>query len=151
MKRCPELQKLSREHHPALTLSVRLKRDAMSGDEARIAVACWKVRQLFENELKPHFAEEEDCLLPLLAAAGAEALVARTLAEHVEIMHLAQALETPNGTSLLRFAEAITAHVRFEERELFEAAQQLLDQEALSRIARRSAAAPASGSSPAFS
>jgi hemerythrin-like domain-containing protein len=147
MKRCPELQKLSREHHPALTLSVHLKRDATSGDEARIALACWKVRQLFENDLKPHFDEEEDCLLPLLAAAGAEALVARTLAEHVEIVHLVQALETPDGTTLARFAEAITAHVRFEERELFEAAQQLLDQEALTRIAQRSANGPAAASS----
>ncbi len=144
MKRCPELQKLSREHHPALTLSVRLKRDAMSGDEARIALASWKVRKLFEDELKPHFAEEEDCLLPLLAAAGAEELVARTLAEHVEIVQLVQALETPDGASLARFAEAIVAHVRFEERELFETAQQLLDQEALATIARRSAAGPGS-------
>ncbi len=37
------------------------------------------------------------------------------------------ALATPDADTLLRFAELLGAHVRFEEREVFEAAQARLD------------------------
>jgi IS5 family transposase len=63
----------------------------------------------------------------LLAQAGQHALVARTLADHAELRRLAEALATPDADSLLRFADLLGAHVRFEEREVFEAAQASLD------------------------
>lgn len=137
MKRCPELQDLSREHHAALRLALHVKRAATSGDDVQVDAACNKVRTVFDSELLPHFREEEQCLLPRLEAAGARAVVARTLIEHRALQRLARDLEIPDAEVLLRFSELMTAHVRFEENELFEISETLLGRDVLARIMRR--------------
>ena len=134
MKRCPELQDLSREHHTALRLALHLRRAADSGDEAQIEAACSRACELFQNELLPHFREEEQWLLPRLEAVGASALVARTLIEHRALQRLIRELELPDADMLRRFADLLTAHVRFEERELFDAAEELLGRDVLARV-----------------
>ena len=126
MKRHPDLQQLSREHHGALKLSRDARRAAESGNRNEVAALARRVGQTFPNELDPHFCIEERGILILLAQAGQHALVARTLAEHGELRRLAESLATPEADVLLRFAELLGAHVRFEERELFEAAQEFL-------------------------
>lgn len=123
MKRTPALQDLSREHHDALKLARHGKLAALSGDAATVAAYGAHVARSFANEMEPHFREEESELLPFLAAAGDGELVWRTLAEHAELRALAIALRQPDAAALLRFSELLTAHVRFEERELFAAAQ----------------------------
>ncbi len=123
MKRHPALQDLSREHYDALKLARDGKAAALSGDAAAAAACGAHVARVFENEMEPHFREEESELLPFLAAAGENELVWRTLAEHAELRTLAAALRQPDAATLLRFSELLTAHVRFEERTLFEAAQ----------------------------
>lgn len=141
MKRCPELQDLSREHHTALRLALHLRRAAASGDEVQIDEACSHARELFQQELLPHFRVEERCLLPRLEAAGGSAHVARTLIEHRAMQRLVRDLEVPDGETLERFADLLTAHVRFEERELFEAAETLLGRDVLARVLRAAHAA----------
>ncbi|MCP5269340.1 MAG: hemerythrin domain-containing protein [Zoogloeaceae bacterium] len=140
MKRCPALLDLSREHHGALSLAVRLRRAAESGDEAAIEAACLRAQQVFLQELLPHFKEEEQCLLPLLEAVGANAVVARTLIEHRAMQRLIRELDLPDAEVLLRFADLLTAHVRFEERELFERAEALVGEEKLATALQRVAA-----------
>ena len=137
MKRCPELQNLSREHHAALRLALHVKRAATGSDETQLAAACSKVCETFHSELLPHFREEEQCLLPRLEAAGAHAVVARTLIEHRALQRLVRELEIPDPEIMLRFSELMTAHVRFEENELFEIAETLLGRDVLARIMRR--------------
>lgn len=137
MKRCPELQKLSREHHTALRLALQWRRAAESGIEESIVAASLHARDVFVAELLPHFREEEIYLLPRLEAAGATAVVARTLIEHRAMQRLVRELEIPDGEILLRLADLLTAHVRFEERELFEDAERLLGREVLARVLRR--------------
>lgn len=122
MKRLDCLGDLSREHHTALSLALRARR-AASGGEAEIAAMAAKVRESFEAELDPHFQEEERWLLPALVEMGESELVRRTLAEHAALARLVQDLATPSAETLLAFAEGLTAHVRFEERELFPAAE----------------------------
>ncbi|EXI84561.1 MAG: hypothetical protein AW11_03799 [Candidatus Accumulibacter regalis] len=78
--------------------------------------------------LEPHFRSEESGLLPAMLA-GEEALVARTLREHAELRALVGRLPDADATTLLSFADLLSAHVRFEERELFAAAQLRLDQQ----------------------
>lgn len=134
MKRCPELQDLSREHHDALRLALHFARAAESGDELQVEAACEQARETFQNELLPHFREEEQLLLPRLEAAGASAQVARTLIEHRAMHRLVRELEIPDAEVLARFAALLKAHVRFEERELFESAEQLLGREVLARV-----------------
>lgn len=126
MKRHAALLQLSREHHQALKLS-RLARFASdSGHALAIAEAAEKIVEAFPNELEPHFQVEENDLLPALVAAGASALVERTLAEHAELRDLNRRLVEADSESLARFATLLHDHVRFEERELFETAQNLL-------------------------
>lgn len=126
MKRHAALLQLSREHHAALKLA-RLARFATdTGLEQAIAEAAATIVATFSEAIEPHFRSEEAELLPALAKAGASTLVERTLAEHVELRELAQRLAKPDSASLARFAALLHDHVRFEERELFETAQDLL-------------------------
>lgn len=126
MKRHAALQQLSREHHPALKLARLARFAADSGHALAIAEAAEKIVAAFPEELEPHFQCEENGLLPALAAVGASELVARTLAEHAELRDLNRRLAEPDSDLLARFATLLHDHVRFEERELFETAQQLL-------------------------
>lgn len=126
MKRHAALLQLSREHHHALKLS-RLARFASdAGHALAIAEAAEKIIEAFPEVLEPHFQSEENDLLPALAAAGANALVERTLAEHAELRDLNRRLIEPDSEILARLATLLHDHVRFEEREVFETAQQLL-------------------------
>lgn len=137
MKRCPELQDLSREHHSALKLSLHMKRAVASGDEAAIDAACTGAREIFDKELLPHFREEELYLLSALETAGGGAVVARTLIEHRALQRLVRDMEIPDPDVLLRFAELLAEHVRFEEQQLFPAAEALLGRQTLARLLRR--------------
>lgn len=139
MRRIPELQALSREHHGALRLALDARRAAESGDPARIAELSAHVRALQARELEPHFRIEERRLLPLLAEAGCEGLVARTLAEHRVLRELAAGLVEPDARRLHSFAELLQAHARFEERELFEAAQARIAPDQLAALLGRAA------------
>lgn len=123
MKRHPDLVSLSREHHAALKLARDAKRAADSGDAREIQRLAQHVASRFAAELDPHFRVEENGLLVSLAQAGEHDLVRRTLAEHGALRDLIAALQPPDAQTLWRFAELMTTHVRFEERELFEAAQ----------------------------
>ena len=123
MKRSPALQQLSRQHHPALVLALRI---AKADDAAVLAELLAAVPAVFRDELAPHFAAEEATLLPRLAVAGAGDLVARTLAEHERMHALVAAIEAGDGVALKNFGELLQAHVRFEERELFVVAEALL-------------------------
>ncbi len=125
MKRSEPLIALSREHHGALSLALRARRVAHGGEPASVKSVADLVRQKFETELKPHFDQEENWLLPVLARAGEKFLVQRTLAEHAELTDLADRLASPRPRVLLAFADALSRHVRFEERELFPAIERL--------------------------
>jgi hypothetical protein len=125
MKRSAKLLALSREHHGALSLALAARRAAASGDAEVIAATGRRAVSAFGRELEPHFQEEEGWLLPDLERAGAGTLVARTLADHAELRALAASLAHPDATTLTRFGERLAAHVRFEERELFEAYEAL--------------------------
>lgn len=127
MKRHSDLLQLSREHYGALKLARDARRAAGSGEPGAVAALAQRVVQTFAAELDPHFRVEEQGILVLLAQAGQHELVARTLADHAELRHLAKALATPDADTLLRFADLLGAHVRFEEREVFEVAQTSLD------------------------
>ena len=127
MKRHEWLQDLSREHHLALRLALAAKRAVAAGDPAQIRAAATQCAEAFSSDLEPHFVREENDLLPLLTQAGASALVERTLNEHDEMRRLAARLNEADPAILERFGELLGAHVRFEERELFEAAQALLE------------------------
>lgn len=123
MKRHPQLQDLSREHYSALKLARAARQVAESGEIDTMTAFAQRVVRLFTTELDPHFRVEERGILVALARAGENELVERTLSEHAELRRLTMLLTDPDAATLLRFADLLAAHVRFEERELFEAAQ----------------------------
>jgi len=123
MKRHPQLQALSREHHSALKLARAARQAAESGERDAMTAFAQRAVQFFASELDPHFRAEEQGILVALARAGENELVQRTLSEHAELRRLTMLLSHPDAVTLLRFADLMAAHVRFEERELFEAAQ----------------------------
>lgn len=130
MKRHPDLQRLSSEHHRALVIAQRLvNARAATGPDAELLQ---QAAQFVADDLEPHFRWEEEALLPALAAAGEQELVTQTLAEHAELRALAVRLE--ERSAQVRFGELLKQHVRFEERMLFETAQDRLGADALKAI-----------------
>lgn len=123
MKRRPAMQQLSRDHYGALKLAREARHAAGSGDANEIATLAQRVVECFAAELEPHFRIEEEELLPALTQACELERVRRTHADHAELRRLAGLLATPDPAVLLRFGDLLAAHVRFEERELFEVAQ----------------------------
>ena len=129
MKRDPRLHGLTSDHHHAL----RLAWDVRHGTRDPQMAA--RVVEVFTAELAPHFDAEERLLLPGLVARGGHALADRTLAEHAVLRGLvARVVREPS--CLAEFAQRLTAHVRFEEGELFPACERLLTAEELAAVAR---------------
>jgi hypothetical protein len=81
----------------------------------------------------PHFAIEEEAVFPVLGAA--DPLVKRALAEHRRLTRLFLAWDDPvRNLSLIE--DELDAHIRFEERVLFQAIQAVATEEQLERIDR---------------
>lgn len=123
MQRDPNLVPRSHDHQSALVLAKRARELATAKDPERRAL--WaEIQTRFADELEPHFQLEERGLVPALRVAGQDALVEQTLSEHAELRALIVS-EAPDAPA--RFGDALNAHIRFEERTLFETAQQALE------------------------
>jgi hemerythrin-like domain-containing protein len=135
MKRHPDLQSLSRDHHQALVVAQRLKHvDDKDAIAARAAFL-----EFWHRHGQLHFRVEEEVLLPGFAKTGGgeDPGVARVLREHAEIRLRALQLEgdTASAQALRALGELLAAHVRFEEAELFPAIEAALSPEELSAMA----------------
>src|SRR5690606_22311901 len=84
-----------------------------------------------KNEIKPHFSDEEKYLFPILEPGNE--LVERALKEHRRIKRLFLDTENPER-SLHRLEEELDAHIRFEERTLFNEIQKVATAEQLEKI-----------------
>ncbi|MBK8937984.1 MAG: hemerythrin domain-containing protein [Polyangiaceae bacterium] len=137
MKRDPRLHGLSSEHHQALVLARQLSSVVEWTQEDGDAL-----RARFERELEPHFAIEEELLLPALRRAGREALCEQVEREHAAIRSGVASARGGDVAAAHALGAALTSHVRFEERELFPACEVELGDALLDEVARR---APKSG------
>ena len=131
MKRHPALRQLSSDHHIGLVLA-RKARQAANGSVHDRRYAWTTLAMRFRTELEPHFRIEESGLLSALRQAGEVELVQRTLNDHKAMRAL---IAQDRIENLMRFAEVLTAHIRFEEQILFERAQQVLDLDKLEGLA----------------
>lgn len=125
MLRDKSLIPLSRQHQHALALCVRINRAPLA--TAR-EVEAWQseVDQHFTLEIQYHFAAEEKEVFPLARkTAGLEPLVEELLAEHKQLRDYFEhaRARTLDGSALRQFAEMLAAHIRKEERGLFEEMQ----------------------------
>lgn len=129
MKRAQALQPLSREHLGALLAAKKLREADDVDAAARDFLAFW------EKDGRRHFRIEEEVLLPGWAAHGEldRDGILRMLEEHLAIRSEALRLEAGELTieQVHAFGGLLHDHVRFEERELFPAAEAALDVAAL--------------------
>ncbi|MEO7009623.1 MAG: hemerythrin domain-containing protein [Caldimonas sp.] len=140
MKRSPALLGLSREHHEALLLARR----ASSADPRSAAARGQRTHLLtrWAEQFEPHFALEEEVLLPALAAAGQAGPAAEALAQHTGLRHLMERLREGDLPALPAWGDAMLAHVHFEERALFPLAERSLDLTALAGSLNRTTFPP---------
>jgi hemerythrin-like domain-containing protein len=139
MLRDRNLIPLSHQHQHALALCVRLDRGLKSGVPAPGELEAWQaeVEQLFQGEIRYHFEAEEKVLFPAARRQGGlRILVDELLAEHVRLRALAQraVARSLDAAGLQQFADALSAHIRKEERQLFEQCQALLPATELERL-----------------
>ena len=127
---------LSRQHQHALALCVRLNR-AMEADTVDLEAWQAEIAQLFEQEIAAHFAAEEKEVFPHAAHfPELQGPVQELLAEHEVLRGLFSraAARSMDDLGLAEFAERLGTHIRKEERQLFEAMQELMSAEELSAL-----------------
>jgi len=135
VKRHPQLQPLSGDHHRALVLARRARRaveaqgDAGAPAPTSLATTWQDVVKRFASELEPHFQVEERWLFPLLEAAGERTLVELARADHARLREVVRS--EPAVSTAREFAARLERHVCFEERELFPRAERLLSTDTL--------------------
>jgi hypothetical protein len=132
MKRDKNLQSLSRDHHHGLLLSWKIRQGLKylaSGD-----LIAEYIHYFAETALLPHFAEEEQYILPYLESE--DPLKLRTLEEHRTILSLIEHLDSQidQSAAFLKVAQLLEEHIRFEERELFPYLQEVLKPGELDQI-----------------
>jgi len=143
MKRNKNLHPLSWEHHHTLTSVVLTRRHIKNcAPRARLVQIAREFAAFHREALLPHFRHEEEWLLPryLRHASAGDAAVTRLLREHVTLHRLVYdlALAERNSADLVApltaLTDALEAHVRFEEREMFPMIEAVLTADELSSL-----------------
>ncbi len=136
MLRDPNLVPLSRQHQHALALCVRIQRASLSSvAELEQWQAEIELSQQIEIEL--HFQAEEQFIFPEARQFDSmRGVVDDLIAEHALLRQgFAKAsAHAMNAADLNHFAQQLTAHIRKEERQLFETMQKCMTVEQLARI-----------------
>jgi hemerythrin superfamily protein len=138
MLRDKNLIPLSRQHQHALALCVRIERASPIPDADLVA---WQteVAQLFQKEVSAHFDAEERVLFP--AARRLEELVPlveELVNEHHELRtsFARTGANEMSAADLAAFARSLSAHVRKEERRLFERLQEFMGPDQLATLGK---------------
>ena len=140
MERHKNLAPLSREHHRFLVLSQLLKTGAPNykGLPTTSAGKMAYLNEVFENTLLPYIWREETRLFPILREYGPDlSELCDTLRnEHVNIIGLIRkANNTRNIEAALdQIGVELALHIRKEERQLFQLAQELVPEKVLSEL-----------------
>ncbi len=144
MKRHKALHGLSSEHHHGLVWARRLEKAAKEQNSESASKELVDGFLVFwESDLYHHFRKEEDLLFPVYftCAEGPTDSVMETLRQHVvirgKIFQLQEAAKSELvSTELLKeTSELLNAHVRFEERTLFEEIQENCSEVQLRKLA----------------
>jgi Hemerythrin HHE cation binding domain len=135
VKRHAALVPLSHDHHHALVQARRLREAGPAGATAFL--------RFFASETTRHFREEEELVFPLLYDDEPESL-REILLQHHRLRTLALRLRAGEDVSG-ELADLLEAHIRLEERDLFEVIQRAASAEQLAQLglAPREPAAPA--------
>jgi len=129
IKRLTALQPISREHHHGLLLSWKIREGLKRNIEpARIKqYTDW----FWKNHLQQHFEFEEKYIFPILGKA--DKMVNRAKKEHGRLRRLFISPERVE-INLSLIEEELVAHIRFEERVLFNEIQKVANKEQLALL-----------------
>ncbi len=137
MLRNKNLIPLSHQHQHALAFCVSIDKALANPAAMDTAAIQLEITRLYETELAIHFEAEERFLFP--AAEQLEEMV--SLVDELRIEHglLRRGVKRAEARDLTTsdiqvFAASLSAHIRKEERELFEAMQRGLAPEELERV-----------------
>ena len=139
MLRDKNLVPLSRQHQHALALCVRIDR-ASPIPESDLAAWQGEIAQHFRAEIRVHFAAEEQFVFPRARTfAELNLLVDELLSEHVWLRERFARAEAKSmsAAEVVEFAQRLSAHIRKEERQLFERLQEVVNAEELARMGQR--------------
>ena len=138
MLRDKNLVPLSRQHQHALALCVRIDRASPipEGD-----LGAWQVEigQHFRAEIGIHFAAEEQAVFPRARTfPELNPLVEELLSEHAGLRERFAKAETRgmSAVEVAEFAQRLSAHIRKEERQLFERLQEMMNRDELALMGR---------------
>lgn len=142
MLRHPTLIPLSHQHQHGLALCVRIERGLRGGGSPqKIGELARRVGDTYEVELRNHFEVEEKILFPaIVKGLGPAPLVEELIAEHRKMEKQIAAIGAADPgreqrERLLKFAAALSTHIRREERELFEDIQKRLPLKTMDALA----------------
>ena len=139
MLRDKNLIPLSHQHQHALALCVRIER-ASPIAEADLAAWQAEIAQIFQPEIRIHFAAEEQVLFPAARRyAELVPLVEELLSDH-EWLRSQFALATTESMApeaIRGLATRLSAHIRKEERQLFERLQERMSDEEMASTGRQ--------------
>ena len=137
LHRVQALQPLSRQHHQGLMVSLLLSK----GLKKSLTTKPMRdfILQFWQDDLLKHFEVEEQELVPIATRYPTlEPLITRMLLEHQQILLLVNRINNEARVEQLEtikdFADKLEQHIRFEERELFEALQNNLSKEDLALL-----------------
>ena len=136
MLRDKNLIPLSHQHQRALALCVRIDR-AQPIPVADLDAWQSELEQHFEQEFEIHFSAEEQVLFPAARQfPKLIPLVEELIADHAALREsFSQAkARSMSGKTLPAFAQHLSAHIRKEERQLFEQLQQFMSPEELTTL-----------------
>lgn len=135
MQRAESLQPLSRQHKSALMTCLLIRKGI--GKQASVDMMADFLRKSWSTDIQPHFAEEEQHLLPVLNRYEDARPMAATILRDHELLRQAFAHLDQQGLSaslLAAIADQLEQHVRYEERIVFQRMQELLSPEELARL-----------------
>ena len=143
MKRHPALIHLSRDHQQGLMLAQLLKKNApeYKGLPTDAVGKMNYAKDLYNNELDQHFKEEEEFVFPHLTNKSIEIdeLVTEILSEHQILQNSILSLRDDSNLidNMDKIGYLLEAHIRKEERVLFEKIPQVLSEEELEIIKQK--------------
>lgn len=125
--RHPSLVPLSHDHHHALALALRCRKQALGQIKpmgaAGLAERAKEFLEFYTNNLVAHFQAEEQVLFPWMCSNidASAAMIDDLLRQHQELRQFAVKIQAGQGLAKLIFdaGDLLERHVRKEERELF--------------------------------
>lgn len=135
MKRDVNLQPLSRHHHDALMACLMIEKGVRKNADLKVLQDF--TRQVWEKDISTHFMLEENYLVPNLRQHQFPEYILQSLLRDHELLRVLSARLLNGGATykgFLAFSSALEQHVRFEERLVFEKAQEMLPENDLRQM-----------------